>query len=67
MIRVEIDQIAEPINWTGIEKVLINLSSIVGAWAANAVTNISILGPANLLGRNITTKLPSGEVQKRIR
>jgi hypothetical protein len=45
MIRVEIGQIAEPINGTGIEKVLISLSSIVGVWAANAVTNISILMP----------------------
>ena len=43
MLRVEIRQIAEPINWTGIEKVLISLSSIVGVWAANVVTNISIL------------------------
>ena len=41
MIRVEIDQIAGPINGTELEKVLINLSSIVGVWAANAVTYIS--------------------------
>jgi hypothetical protein len=66
MIRVEIDQIAGPINGTGIEKALNNLRSIVGVWAANAVTNISILGQANLLGRNITTKMPLGEVQKRM-
>jgi hypothetical protein len=45
MIRVEINPIAEPINWTGVEKVLVNLSSIVGVWAANAVTNISMLVP----------------------
>jgi hypothetical protein len=41
VILVEIDQIAEPINGTGIEKVLINLSFIVGVWAANAVTYIN--------------------------